>query len=520
MRGALVAILLLVALASWAGMRACAPALHGIDRRAFEAAAPEEPALRLLPGAARARPNLIVILADDLGWGDLSVQGSRAIGTPHIDRLAAEGMRLTQFYASAPVCSPSRAGLLTGRYPVRTGIVTPMQSAGDTSLRRLTYRAAPFLSKLGAADMVGAHNAVRGLPTSELTLAEALRQAGYRTMAVGKWHLGDFRAWPEYHPSKHGFDRFAGFQASNDDWPVSFWRDDEEIVRDVGLDQAAYTRIFTEEAVRFVEQSGDAPFFLYLAHKDPHQPFFPSETFAGRSAGGPYGDAVSELDWSVGEVLAALRRRGIVENTLVVFTSDNGPWFEGSPGGLRGRKGQSYEGGFRVPFLAHWPGRIPAGATSDVPAMNIDLFPTFLARAGLAAPDDRAIDGADLWPVLSGARRDLGERALYFFHDYDVEAVRAADWKYLDRISHYTWPTPLDKRDTPAGRLGAGRDYTPPGSHESVPTLGTWPLLYDLSRDPEEAYNVAHTHPDVARRLAARLEAWRSALRANPRGWR
>jgi uncharacterized sulfatase len=229
---------------------------------------------------------------------------------------------------------------------------------------------------------------------------------------------------------------------------------------------------------------------------------------------------VAELDWSVGEVIEALRRRGTSDDTLVVVTSDNGPWFEGSPGGLRGRKGQSYEGGFRVPFLAWWPGRIPPGAVSDVPAMNIDLFPTFLRLAGLSLPDDRVIDGVDLWPVLSGAENGLGERSLYFFHDYDVEALRVGPWKYIDRNSHYVWPAPLDKSDTPAGKLLTGRDYRPPGSTRSVPTLGTWPLLYELGRDPEEAYNVAASHPERVRELARRLEAWRAGFLENPRGWR
>jgi uncharacterized sulfatase len=229
---------------------------------------------------------------------------------------------------------------------------------------------------------------------------------------------------------------------------------------------------------------------------------------------------VSELDWSVGEIMAALERLGLAEKTLVVVTSDNGPWFEGSPGGLRGRKGQSYEGGFRVPFVARWTGRIPAGTVSDLPAMQIDLFPTFLGLAGLSLPSDRIVDGVDLWPVLSRERADLGDRSLFFFHDYDVEAVRSGAWKYIRSNSHYVWPTPLDKRDTPAGRLASGRDYRPPGATESVPTLGTWPMLYRLDRDPGEAYNLAESHPAVVRELERKSEAWRGAFYANPRGWR
>jgi uncharacterized sulfatase len=515
--------LLVLAAGVWLARAALEPLDHGFDRSVFrdaaKAAEPVERLVRPAPGRAL-RPNLVVILADDLGYGDLGVQGSRALATPHIDRLAGEGLRLTQFYASAPVCSPSRAGLLTGRYPLRSGIVAALQAADDTIVRRLTYRAGIAFAKLGAVDLAGGENAVRGLPPSEITLAEALRVAGYRTMAVGKWHLGDFTRLPDYHPSNHGFDRFVGFNMSNDDWPVALWRDAEEIVRDIGLDQSHYTRLFTEEAVRFVEESAGEPFFLYLAHKDPHQPFFPSEAFAGRSAGGPYGDAVSELDWSVGRVVAALRRAGVARNTLVVVTSDNGPWFEGSPGGLRGRKGQSYEGGFRVPCVVWWPGRIPAGTVSDEPSMNTDLFPTFLGLAGLDLPVDRVIDGVDQWPRWSAGDASAAERTLYFFHDYDVEAVRAGSWKLIERNSHYVWPVPLDKADTPGGKLLSGRDYRPPGAQKSVPTLGTWPLLYELRRDPEEAYNVAASHPERVRTLSARLHDWRRAFRENPRGWR
>jgi uncharacterized sulfatase len=520
----LIALLILGTLFAWLVRAALVPVGHDIDRSVFrdpeKTGEPIDGLVRTVPGAGALRPNLIVILADDLGHGDLGVQGSGAIETPNVDRLAAEGVRLTQFYASAPLCSPSRAGLLTGRYPLRSGIITALPAAGDTLIRRMTRRAGMVFAKLGAVDMAGGDNAVVGLPPSEITLAEALRVAGYRTMAIGKWHLGDFTDFPEYHPSNHGFDRFVGFNMSNDDWPVAFWRDQNEVVADIGLDQAEYTGIFTEEAVRFIEESRDRRFFLYLAHKDPHQPFFPSSRFAGSSSAGPYGDAVSELDWSVGEIVAALRRANLAENTLVIVTSDNGPWFEGSPGRLRGRKGQSYEGGFRVPFVAWWPGRLPAGAVIDVAAMNIDLFPTFLGLAGLAGPADRLIDGVDLWPVLAGEQTGLAERPLFFFHDYDVEAMRVGPWKYIDRNSHYVWPAPLDKTDTPAGKILTGRDYRPPDSAESVPTLGTWPLLYELNRDPGEAYNVAETEAQRVRELRAKLEEWRAGFRENPRGWR
>lgn len=464
-------------------------------------------------------PNIIVILADDLGYGDLGIQGSPSIKTPCIDALASEGARFTSFYASAAVCSPSRAGLLTGRYPLRCGIMSPIQAAHDDVARKATHRAAVWMAQLGVVDMPGGTNMTDGLPPCEITIPEALQVAGYQSAAFGKWHLGDFTALPEYHPHNHGFDRFVGFNMSNDDWPVAFWRDNEEVVKDIGLDQQQYTRLFTEEAVGFIEQNKDKPFFLYLAHKDPHQPFFPSEAFAGKSEGGPYGDAVAEFDWSVGEVTEAVKRLGIQERTLIIVTSDNGPWFEGSPGGLRGRKGQSYEGGFRVPCVAWWPGHIPSGHIVDEPAMNIDFFPTFLELAGLDLPTDRVIDGVDISPLLFGQDMTF-ERPLYFAHDYDIEAVRLGQWKYIRNNSHYVWPLPLDKKETIAGQLAGGRDYYPPGSTESVPTLGTWPLLYNVGRDSGEAYNVVEKYPEIADDLERRIEDWRADYLDNPGGWR
>jgi len=468
-----------------------------------------------------ARPNIIVILADDLGYGDLGVYGGSAISTPHVDRLAREGVRFTQAYASAPVCSPSRAGLLTGRYPLRTGITTALQMAGDSLARRASYQGGLIFSHLASVDMFGGHSAVLGLPASEITLPELLGQAGYRSKAIGKWHLGDFTAWPEFHPFRHGFDEFVGFNGSNDDFPVAFWRGDQQVVADIGTDQQAYTRLFTQEAVKFIEESAGTPFFIYLAHKDPHLPFFPSARFAGTSDAGPYGDAVSELDWSVGEVMAALERSGLAENTLVVFTSDNGPWFEGSPGGLRGRKGQSYDGGFRVPLIAWWPGKIEAGRVSDVPVMNIDFLPTFAALAGVAPAPDRIIDGIDISAWLLGTGTEVAKmRALYFFNQYDLEGMRRGPWKYYSSVSHYTWPLPLDKPVSPLARMAGARDYQPADGGPPLPTLGTWPNLYHLGRDPDESYNVLRRYPDTAAALEREMNAWREEFYANPRGWK
>jgi len=463
-------------------------------------------------------PNLVVILADDLGYGDVASYGTRAIRTPNIDRLAAEGVRFTQFYASASVCSPSRAGLLTGRYPVRTGI-SYVIFASDVSLE---HRANLALTRLGTR--IGTsrfHDSyVDGLPDSEITLPEALKVAGYATGMVGKWHLGDFSHDPRYLPIRHGFDFFEGIPHSNDEFPVAVWRNEQELTPNVGLDQEGMTADFTRAAIGFVDANRDRPFFLYVAHKDVHVPFFPSERFRGKSAAGPFGDAVEELDWSVGEILRALDERGLRDDTLVLFTSDNGAWFEGSTHGLRGRKGMAFEGGQRVPMIASWPGRLPAGAQVDSPSMNIDVFPTLLGRAGLGLPADRVIDGRDLWGVMSGTNTSDPHEALLFFDDKVIDGVRSGPWKYYRHVDRYYWPVPLDKPNTLAGKRVANYRYTDPATNRTVRLVADDPMLYDLRLDSGESYNVADRHPGETARLLNYIERWETEFFANPRGWK
>src|SRR5262249_25901365 len=303
------------------------------------------------------RLNIVVILADDLGYGDLGCYGHPRFKTPNLDRLAGEGVRMTQFNTPAPFCAPTRAALLTGRYPFRCGLTTnPAPDGGPT------------------ADSAA-------LPLAEVTLAQVLRGAGYATGMVGKWHLGHKR--PESLPTRRGFDEYLGIPYSNDMGPVV---------------QATLTRRYTERALRFLERNKDRPFFLYLAHAMPHKPLACSEDFYKRSGAGLYGDALAELDWGVGQVLGRLQALGLDDRTLVVFTSDNGPGSGGSTGGLRGMKGFPWEGGFRVPCIARWPGRIPAGRVSHQVAVTMALFATALAVAGVPPPRDRVIDGKDLLP--------------------------------------------------------------------------------------------------------------------------
>ena len=421
------------------------------------------PRARGQAGPARSRPNFVLILADDLGWGDLGCYGSRAIATPNLDGLAATGARLTNFFSSAPVCSPSRAGLLTGRYPPRTGITQvlfPHNSLMDLGLRAAGVPA--------------------GLPLDEMTLPELLHQSGYATACVGKWHLGD---QPQYRPAARGFDASFGPLYSNDMEPFEIYRGNE-LVEKAPADQDHLTQHYTAEAVRFIEQNISKPFFLYLPHTFPHVPLHASPEFRGRSQGGLYGDAVEEIDWSTGQVLETLVKHGLAENTLVLFSSDNGPWFQGSPGAYRGRKNETFDGGMRVPLVARWPGRIPPGRVSDEPGMKIDLFTTLLAAAGIKPPADRPIDGKDLLPVLAEQQKSP-HQALFFYQGAELQAVRSGRWKYHRRHRVLVYPF---------GKQG--------------------PWLFDLENDPNESYDASLKYPEVARRLEQMMLDWEATFKA------
>ena len=452
------------------------------------------------------RPNVIIIYCDDLGYGDLGIYGSKAIRTPNVDRLAEGGSRFTSYYSCSAVCAPSRAGLLTGRYPFRTGVIGNPYPGDEALSRRMVRKLGSILKGLGVLD-IREDYAASGLSEKEITLAEALKTAGYRTGMIGKWHLGDYSRQPEYNPVRHGFDFYFGVPHSNDMRPFPLFRNEEEIATDIGNNQARLTGLYTREAVKFIETSKEKPFFLYLAHTFPHQPLFASKQFAGKSKAGKYGDAVEEIDWSVGEIVSCMRRAGIEDNTLLFFTSDNGPWFEGSTGSLRGRKGQSYEGGFRVPFIAKWPGRIPQGHINTEPVMNLDLFPTLLTLAGVGSPEDRVIDGRDISSLLTGKAETVPRAAIFFYHYDLLEGVRSGKWKYFRKVNRYTWPVPMDSAPVP-DRLGSKQ-------------LGNrWPLLYDLEFDPQESYNVLNTYPEKGAELVKLLEEWEKTTTANPRGFR
>lgn len=457
--------------------------------------------VRTRPGFAGPSPNIVLINTDDLGYGDLSCYGSQAIRTPNLDRLAGEGIRFTDFHTCDAVCTPSRAGLLTGRYPARMMLDTPLHPMGEPLSKRALVRLGYFLGRLGLLDLA-TQRASNGLHPAEITLAEALKAGGYRTGMVGKWHLGDYSHDPGFNPVRHGFDSYLGVPYSNDMHPFPLYRDEDLVEPDVP-DQGALTGLYTEEAKNFIAADPSRPFFLYFAHTFPHRPLFASPGFSGRSEGGIYGDVVEEIDWSVGRILETLDDAGATDNTIVFFTSDNGPWYQGSPGPHRGRKGQAFEGGHRVPLIARWPGRIPPGRICDAPAINLDLFPTCLAAAGLALPDDREIDGRELWKLMEGVSTRSPHEFLFLYHHGELEGVRSGDWKYFRSTSHYTWPMPANKK---LGRLA---------NH----TTGPLPLLFNLRTDPGEAYNLAEGHPDIVQQMEKAMTEWESEMEANLLGF-
>ena len=418
-----------------------------LDRRSFMLSATGA----AVATAADAPPNIVLIYCDDLGYGDLGCYGS-PIPTPNIDRLAGDGMRLTHFYSGNPVCSPSRTALLTGRYPVRAGVPRVLNPRDTT-----------------------------GLPESETTLAQVLKQRDYRTMCVGKWHLGHL---PPYLPTTRGFDHYFGIPYSNDMSPRWLMEDTKVIEEQATLD--TLTPRYTEQAVRFIERSKGSPFFLYMPHTYPHIPLGASGRFRGKSKFGLYGDVIEELDWSVGEVMQALKRTGAEQNTLVLFSSDNGPWYLGSPGRLRGRKGTTYEGGQRVPFLARFPGRIPRGKVCHGVGSVMDMMPTIAKLCGAPQPKN-PLDGVDIWPMLSGAKPEIEREALLYFDNVNLQCARLGKWK-LHVARHNS----------------AAFSPAPVGGRANLPLRA--PELYDVTTDLQESYDVAPEHPQVVAEIRARID--------------
>ncbi len=388
------------------------------------------------------RPSFIVIFTDDQGYADVGCFGAEGFETPNIDRMATEGARFTSFYSAAPVCTPARAALLTGCYPQRV------------SMPRVLF----------PRDNIG-------LNRDEITIADILKTRGYATCCIGKWHLGHL---PQFLPTRQGFDYYFGIPYSNDMDPVVLVRNEQTI--ETSPDQSQLTRRYTEKAVEFITANKDRPFFVYLPHTMPHVPLYVSDAFKDKSKQGIYGDVIMEIDWSVGQILETVRQLGIDEKTLVIFTSDNGPWLsKGKHGGsakpLRDGKFATYEGGMREPCIMRWPGKIPAGMVCSEMATTMDFLPTFAKLAGANVPDDRIIDGKDIYPLMTNPKAKTPYKEFFYYFETQLGAVRSGKWKLVFKRKR-------------------GRDQIQPG-------------LYDLSSDIGEQNDVSALHPQIVARLSA-----------------
>tara|TARA_R110002049_G_scaffold28018_4_gene96624 strand:+ start:34044 stop:35462 length:1419 start_codon:yes stop_codon:yes gene_type:complete len=431
-------------------------------------------------------PNFIIVFADDLGYGDLGVYGHPTIKTPHLDQMAAEGQKWTNFYVGASVCTPSRAALLTGRLPVRNGMTSDKV--------RVLFP-----------------NSVNGLPTSEITLAEQLKKAGYGTACIGKWHLGHKQ---QYLPTNNGFDYYFGIPYSNDMDNVAdiksreeykgFWTDSQNIkienfnvplMRNTKIierpaDQNTITKRYTEETISFIKKNKNKPFFVYLAHNLPHIPLFASKEFVGTSERGIYGDVVQEIDFGIGQIIKTLKEEGLADNTIVVFTSDNGPWLSfgtngGSAGLLRAGKGMTWEGGMREPCIFWSPNKIRPAVVTDL-GTTMDLFTTFSTLAGVSVPDDRVIDGLDLSATLFEQKPSPRKQVLYY-RGTELYAARLGDYK-----AHYITQGEY-------GQFGDRVEHNPP-------------ILYNLSLDPSENHDIGADHPEIIQQIDKMVEQHTSKL--------
>jgi arylsulfatase len=441
-------------------------------------------------------PNIVIVFTDDQGYADVGVFGAKGFKTPNLDRLAAEGCVFRNFHVAQAVCSASRAGLLTGCYPNRIGIH----------------------GALGPGSKVG-------INASEMTLAELVKQRGYATAIFGKWHLGDA---PQFLPARHGFDEYFGLPYSNDMWPLHpelvnlppeaakrkrgypdlpLIENERVAISKVTHDeQNQLTTWYTERAVKFIEKNKDRPFLLYLAHSMPHVPLHVSDKFRGKSERGLYGDVIQEIDWSVGEVMKALKQHRLEENTWVIFTSDNGPWLSygnhaGSAQPLREGKGTAWEGGTRVPCIMRWPGRIPAGSENKTMLMTIDLFPTIAKQTGAKLPQHK-MDGLDVWPIISGKRGAKNPHRAYwsYYANNELQAVTSGDGRWKLQLPH-TYRT-LSGR--PGGQDGSPTPYDSRKLEKAE--------LYDLLNDASETTNVAPKHPQIVKRLEAEASRAREEL--------
>jgi len=457
-----------------------------LNRRDFLKTASLAAAALTVPGCGSAfeqtsnvdKPNVVIVFCDDVGYADVGVFGAEGYETPNLDRMAAEGVKFTDFYAAAPSCTPSRAALMTGCYPQRVSLPNVLVPS----------------SKIGISDQ-------------EQTIAEVLKPFGYATACYGKWHLGHH---PRFLPMRHGFDDYFGLPYSNDMWPnhptSNRYPDlpliEGERVIEYNPDQTQLTTWYTERSIRFIERNKDQPFFLYLPHSMAHVPLFVSDKFKGKSKQGLYGDVMMEIDWSVGQILSTLKRLNIEKKTLVIFSSDNGPWLSygdhaGSAKPLREGKGTTFDGGQRESTIMRWPGRIPAGTVCKEPASTMDILPTVAKLAGAQLPA-HIIDGKDIWPLMSGKPGAKSpHEAFFYYRGYALEAVRSGKWKL--HLPH--------SYNSLGGREGGTGGQ--PAKYEQA-KIGL--ALFDLEKDIGERLDVSAQYPDVVKRLLGLVERMREDL--------
>jgi len=454
-------------------------------------------------------PNIIFILMDDMGWGDLSCFGSKSISTPNLDKMAEKGIVFQNCYASSPLCSPSRFGCLTGRYPCRGFIKDVFFPTVDVEEKYMDVRA--FLpdeipeeaidEKLTKMIIDSIRSAVKqkiaslpveGILPDEITIAEVLKARGYKTAMFGKWHLGDKSP---HLPNDKGFDYFYGALYSNDMYPYHFWRN-KEIAVEAPFDQSKITELLNTELFKFIDENADEPFFVYYASPWPHHPLNCGERFKGSSKAGLYGDCIQEFDHGIGQLFDLLKSKGILSNTFIVFTSDNGPWHQGSPGGHRGRKGNNFDGGQIVPTICYWENKIIQGVIKEQ-AMNIDFFPTFCELAGVELPMDRIIDGKSLLPLLRGECKQSPHDYLVYINPHVLEspayAVRSRDgFKYFKATN---------------------------SENATYKEMIVHSFLFDLNNDIDESYDVKMLYPEKYEEMKDYLDNFNKSFNKNPRGW-
>ncbi|WP_062204120.1 sulfatase family protein [Demequina salsinemoris] len=420
-------------------------------------------------------PNVMIVYYDDMGYGDLGFMGDTPIETPNLDRLAEDGVVMTNYHSPSSVCTPSRAAMLTGRLAPRAGVPSILQVSD---------------SPMGMIDKVMGNFP---LTQAEITIADVLQASGYDTQMIGKWHLGDTE---DSQPTDFGFDHFLGSLYSNDMEPFQIFEDDELLLESV--DQTELDALYTATAVDFIDSSAesDDPFFLYFAHNFPHEPLFTAEENLGRSDAGLYGDVVETLDDGIGRIVDELEATDQLDDTIIIVTSDNGPWYQGDPGDHRGRKGSVSEGGQLVPFLVHWPAGLEGGRTDDTMVMGTDLFPTLLDWTGIEEPTDRVIDGTSMAPLLAGEADQVGE---YYYYYADKKLLAVSD----GRFKYYT--------KQPYLYAISGLPFAAPSQK------GPW--LFDLEADPSESYDVLAKYPEKAEELAAEMERRNAEMDENLRGW-